>query len=68
VTIRVTAPPDDRAGRLSLRGQSFDLLSDDLHPAEIELATANFDFEIDNATTISDLLDQVRRVARALGL
>ena len=68
VTIRVTAPPDDRAGRLSLRGQSFDLLSDDLHPAEIELATANFDFEIDNATTISDLLDQVRRVARDLGL
>lgn len=68
VTIRITAPPDARVERLTGRGQQFDLLRDDLHPAEIELSSERFDFTIDNVGSLSGLMVEIRRVANELGL
>lgn len=68
VTIQVAAPPASRVERLSGRGQQFDLLRDDLHPAEIELASEEFDFTIDNRGSRSDLMGEIERVANELGI
>jgi dephospho-CoA kinase len=67
-TIRITAPSDSRVERLAGRGQEFDLLRDDLHPAEIELASEEFDFTIENDGPLSDLMGDIERVANELGL
>lgn len=68
VTIRITAPSGARVERLAGRGQEFDVLRDDLHPAEIELSSEAFDYTIDNSALRSGLIAEVRRVAGELGL
>lgn len=66
VMIRVDAGAEARALRLADRGQSFDLLKDDLHPAEIELARASFDFTITNDGDVDNLHAQVRKIMEEL--
>lgn len=68
VTIQVKAGSGSRVERLADRGQEFDLLRDDLHPAEIELASEEFDFTIENDGSLGDLIDDIERLANELGL
>lgn len=64
LTVKVTAPTEDRVDRLSSRGQGFDLGRDDGHPSEVELQLEHFDATLDNSGTIQDLTDQINKLIR----
>ena len=64
--VRVVAPADLRINRLSERGQVFDPVRDDVHPAEVELDEADFDFTIVNDGSVSQLSDQIEHIVARL--
>jgi dephospho-CoA kinase len=68
ITLQLVASPEQRVDRLHARGQPFDLLTDDLHAAEIELAALAFDHSIDNKQGVAELEAEVAGLARELGL
>jgi hypothetical protein len=59
VLVDIRAPVDVRVSRLKGRGQAFDPLIDEEHPAESELESYTFDYTINNTSNLDHLLNMV---------
>ncbi|NLR72835.1 hypothetical protein HGI47_18325 [Novosphingobium sp. ERN07] len=62
LTIRISAPDDQRLRRLAERGQVFDPATDGLHRSETELDASAVDFEISNDCDLNHLRLSLARI------